>query len=72
MFNWKKNLDGTTIAKFQRSTGTNDYGDSSLAQLMQLNYGMFKLARILYTSASLHLEKFAAADMLTAVKAPAQ
>ncbi len=46
-FNWKKNLDEQTIAKFQRELGAMGYKFQfvTLAGFHQLNYGMFELAR---------------------------
>jgi isocitrate lyase len=46
-FNWKKNLDDDTIAKFQRELGAMGYKFQfiTLAGFHQLNYGMFELAR---------------------------
>ena len=46
-FNWKKNLDDTTIAKFQRELGAMGYKFQfvTLAGFHALNYGMFELAR---------------------------
>jgi len=46
-FNWKKNLDDTTIAKFQQELGAMGYKFQfiTLAGFHQLNYGMFELAR---------------------------
>lgn len=46
-FNWKKNLDDATIAKFQRELGAMGYRFQfvTLAGFHQLNYGMFNLAR---------------------------
>ena len=46
-FNWKKKLDGATIAKFQRELGAMGYKFQfvTLAGFHSLNYGMFKLAR---------------------------
>jgi len=46
-FNWKKNLDDTTIAKFQRELGAMGYKFQfvTLAGFHALNYGMFDLAR---------------------------
>ncbi|MGH8463551.1 MAG: isocitrate lyase, partial [Pseudomonas sp.] len=46
-FNWKKNLDDATIAKFQRELGAMGYKFQfiTLAGFHQLNYGMFELAR---------------------------
>jgi isocitrate lyase len=46
-FNWEKNLDKDTIAKFQRELGAMGYKFQfvTLAGFHQLNYGMFELAR---------------------------
>jgi isocitrate lyase len=46
-FNWKKKLDDTTIAKFQRELGTMGYKFQfvTLAGFHALNYSMFDLAR---------------------------
>ncbi|HEU4323590.1 MAG TPA: isocitrate lyase [Roseiflexaceae bacterium] len=46
-FNWKKKLDDTTIAKFQRELGTMGYKFQfvTLAGFHALNYSMFELAR---------------------------
>ncbi|MBB4195327.1 isocitrate lyase [Rhizobium aethiopicum] len=46
-FNWKKNLDQATIAKFQRELGAMGYKFQfiTLAGFHQLNYGMYELAR---------------------------
>ncbi len=46
-FNWRKNLDDATIAKFQRELGAMGYKFQfvTLAGFHQLNYGMFELAR---------------------------
>ena len=46
-FNWKRNLDETTIAKFQRELGTMGYKFQfvTLAGFHSLNLGMFNLAR---------------------------
>ncbi|OCJ17722.1 isocitrate lyase [Rhizobium sp. AC44/96] len=46
-FNWKKNLDDTTIAKFQRELGAMGYKFQfiTLAGFHQLNFGMYELAR---------------------------
>jgi isocitrate lyase len=46
-FNWKKNLDDATIAKFQRELGAMGYKFQfiTLAGFHALNYGMFDLAR---------------------------
>ena len=46
-FNWKKNLDDATIAKFQRELGAMGYKFQfvTLAGFHSLNYGMYDLAR---------------------------
>jgi isocitrate lyase len=46
-FNWKKNLDDSTIARFQRELGAMGYKFQfiTLAGFHALNYGMFELAR---------------------------
>ncbi|MGN6549644.1 MAG: isocitrate lyase [Pararhizobium sp.] len=46
-FNWRKNLDDTTIATFQRELGAMGYKFQfiTLAGFHQLNHGMFQLAR---------------------------
>ena len=46
-FNWKKKLDGATIAKFQRELGAMGYKFQfvTLAGFHALNYSMFNLAR---------------------------
>jgi isocitrate lyase len=46
-FNWKKNLDEATIAKFQREIGAMGYKFQfvTLAGFHSLNFGMFELAR---------------------------
>jgi isocitrate lyase len=46
-FNWKKNLDETTIATFQKELGAMGYGFQfiTLAGFHALNYSMFQLAR---------------------------
>jgi len=46
-FNWSRNLDAATIAKFQRELGAMGYKFQfiTLAGFHQLNYGMFELAR---------------------------
>ena len=46
-FNWKKNLDDSTIAKFQRELGAMGYKFQfiTLAGFHALNYSMFQLAR---------------------------
>src|SRR5512135_1458399 len=46
-FNWKKNLDDATIAKFQRELGAMGYKFQfiTLAGFHTLNYSMFELAR---------------------------
>src|SRR6185312_6586960 len=45
-FNWKRNLDDTTIAKFQRELGAMGYKFQfiTLAGFHSLNYNMFELA----------------------------
>jgi isocitrate lyase len=45
-FNWKKNLDDATIAKFQRELGAMGYKFQfiTLAGFHSLNYSMFELA----------------------------
>jgi len=75
-FNWKKNLDDATIAKFQRELGAMGYKFQfiTLAGFHQLNYGMFDLAhgyaRDGMTSfVKLQEQEFAAAERgFTAVK----
>jgi isocitrate lyase len=46
-FNWRRNLDASTIAKFQRELGAMGYKFQfvTLAGFHQLNFGMFELAR---------------------------
>ncbi|SJZ97779.1 isocitrate lyase [Consotaella salsifontis] len=46
-FNWKKNLDDATIAKFQRELGAMGYKFQfiTLAGFHQLNFGMYDLAK---------------------------
>ena len=46
-FNWKKNLDDNTIARFQRELGAMGYKFQfiTLAGFHSLNHGMFELAR---------------------------
>jgi isocitrate lyase len=46
-FNWKKNLDDATIAKFQRELGAMGYKFQfvTLAGFHSLNFGMYELAR---------------------------
>jgi isocitrate lyase len=46
-FNWKKNLDDATIAKFQREIGAMGYKFQfvTLAGFHSLNFGMYELAR---------------------------
>ena len=75
-FNWKKNLDDATIAKFQRELGAMGYKFQfiTLAGFHALNYGMFDLAygyaRSNMTAfVELQQKEFAAADRgFTAVK----
>ena len=46
-FNWRRNLDAATIARFQRELGAMGYKFQfvTLAGFHQLNFGMFELAR---------------------------
>jgi isocitrate lyase len=46
-FNWKKNLDDSTIAKFQRELGAMGYKFQfvTLAGFHALNFSMYELAR---------------------------
>ena len=75
-FNWKKNLDDATIAKFQRELGAMGYKFQfiTLAGFHALNYGMFNLAhgyarRQMSAFVELQEAEFAAADKgFTAVK----
>lgn len=75
-FNWKKNLDDATIAKFQRELGAMGYRFQfiTLAGFHSLNYGMFQLAhgyarRQMSAFVELQQQEFAAADLgFTAVK----
>ena len=75
-FNWKKNLDDATIAKFQRELGAMGYKFQfiTLAGFHSLNYGMFNLAHgYARTGMSAFVElqeaEFAAAEKgFTAVK----
>src|SRR5450631_43354 len=75
-FNWKKNLDDATIAKFQRELGAMGYKFQfiTLAGFHSLNYSMFHLAQgYAKSSMSAFVElqeaEFAAADKgFTAVK----
>ena len=75
-FNWKKNLDDATIAKFQRELGAMGYKFQfiTLAGFHALNYSMFNLAHgYARTQMSAFVElqqaEFAAADKgFTAVK----
>jgi isocitrate lyase len=75
-FNWKKNLDDATIAKFQRELGAMGYKFQfiTLAGFHALNYGMFdlayKYARDNMTAfVELQQKEFAAAERgFTAVK----
>jgi isocitrate lyase len=75
-FNWKKNLDDVTIAKFQKELGAMGYKFQfiTLAGFHSLNYSMFNLAHGYATnnmSAFVELQEaeFAAADRgFTAVK----
>jgi isocitrate lyase len=75
-FNWKKNLDDATIAKFQKELGAMGYKFQfiTLAGFHALNYGMFDLAhgyarRQMSAFVELQEREFAAADRgVTAVK----
>lgn len=75
-FNWKKNLDDGTIAKFQRELGAMGYKFQfiTLAGFHALNYGMFELAhgyarRQMSAFVELQQKEFAAAELgFTAVK----
>ncbi|MFC0676252.1 isocitrate lyase [Lysobacter korlensis] len=75
-FNWKKNLDDATIAKFQKEIATYGYKFQfiTLAGFHALNYGMFDLAhgyarRQMSAFVELQEREFAAADRgFTAVK----
>ena len=75
-FNWKKNLDDSTIAKFQRELGAMGYKFQfiTLAGFHSLNYGMFDLAhgyarRQMSAFVELQEKEFAAAERgFTAVK----
>ena len=75
-FNWKKNLDDATVAKFQRELGAMGYKFQfiTLAGFHALNYGMFDLAygyarTQMSAFVELQQKEFAAADKgFTAVK----
>ncbi|WP_329741799.1 isocitrate lyase [Dyella sp. A6] len=75
-FNWRKNLDDATIARFQRELGAMGYKFQfiTLAGFHSLNYGMFDLAhgyarRQMSAFVELQEKEFAAADRgFTAVK----
>jgi isocitrate lyase len=75
-FNWKKNLDDDSIAKFQRELGAMGfkYQFITLAGFHALNYGMFTLAkgykeRQMAAFVELQEAEFAAAEQgFTAVK----
>ncbi|WP_334133029.1 isocitrate lyase [Silanimonas lenta] len=75
-FNWKKNLDDATIAKFQKELGAMGYKFQfiTLAGFHSLNYGMFELAhgyarRQMSAFVELQEKEFAAAERgFTAVK----
>ncbi len=75
-FNWKKNLDDATIAKFQRELGAMGYKFQfiTLAGFHALNYGMFELAHQyarenMTAFVELQQKEFAAAERgFTAVK----
>ena len=75
-FNWKKNLDDATIAKFQKEIASYGYKFQfiTLAGFHALNYSMFKLAhgyarKQMSAFVELQEEEFAAAELgFTAVK----
>jgi isocitrate lyase len=75
-FNWKKNLDDATIAKFQKELGAMGYKFQfiTLAGFHSLNYGMFNLAhgyarRQMSAFVELQEAEFAAAEKgFTAVR----
>jgi len=75
-FNWKKNLDDATIARFQKELGAMGYKFQfiTLAGFHSLNYGMFNLAhgyarRQMSAFVELQEAEFAAAERgFTAVK----
>ena len=75
-FNWKKNLDDATIARFQKELGAMGYKFQfiTLAGFHALNYGMFDLAhgyarRQMSAFVDLQEKEFAAAERgFTAVK----
>ena len=75
-FNWKKNLDDATIAKFQKELGAMGYKFQfiTLAGFHSLNYSMFELAygyarNNMSAFVELQQKEFAAADRgFTAVK----
>ncbi len=75
-FNWKKNLDDSTIARFQKELGAMGYKFQfiTLAGFHALNYGMFNLAhgyarRQMSAFVELQEAEFAAAEKgFTAVK----
>lgn len=75
-FNWKKNLDDATIAKFQKELGAMGYKFQfiTLAGFHSLNYSMFELAygyarNNMSAFVDLQQKEFAAADKgFTAVK----
>ncbi len=75
-FNWKKNIDDDTIARFQRELGAMGYKFQfiTLAGFHALNYGMFELAygyarHQMPAFVELQQKEFAAADKgFTAVK----
>ena len=75
-FNWKKNLDDATIARFQKELGAMGYKFQfiTLAGFHNLNYGMFELAygyarNNMTAFVEMQQKEFAAADRgFTAVK----
>jgi isocitrate lyase len=79
-FNWKRNLDDATIARFQRELGAMGYKFQfiTLAGFHSLNYGMFELAHgyarnDMTAFVELQQKEFAAAEKgFTANQAPAR
>ena len=78
-FNWKKNLDDATIAKFQRELGAMGYKFQfiTLAGFHSLNYSMFTLAHATRATTcrvrrDLQEAEFAAAEGLHRRQAPAR
>src|SRR5438045_2042 len=67
-FNWKKNLDDTTIARFQRELGAMGYKFQfiTLAGFHSLNYSMFNLAHRYARHGMSAFVEFAEAECATA------